>query len=208
MNPELKKYVDDARLVGKSDAQIAQDLRGGGWSEPEISSAISGVPGPVTSSSGTGMKLSSILIAIVAVLFVPSLIMQGIYRASYNTNESEPIVLPPLPPEEKDEAFVRSQTEDKQEAFVRSQIYGFRSNAENYYKSNKNSYKDMCVTTKNPLAKVYSDLRAIPNVEIKCESTQNEYAFSARSGTGRFWCTNSMGFVTETDTSDVNAVCK
>ncbi len=196
MNPEVKKYVDAARLAGKPDAQIAQDLRGGGWSEAEISAGITGIPSAAVSGSGKGTKVSSILIAIVAMLFLPSLIMQGIYRASYNSDITEPVMLPTLPPE------------DKEEAFIRSYIYGFRANAETYYKSNKNSYKDMCNAKTDPLAKVYADLRATPNVEIKCDSSQYEYNLSVTSGAGKFWCTNNLGFVTETYKNDVNAVCE
>lgn len=199
MNPELKKYVDEARFVGKSDVQISQDLRGAGWSEAEISSGITGVPSPEGAGSSAGSKTLTTILVIMAVIFLPTLIMQGIYRASSGNNyndESTPIVLPPLPLEEK---YVET---------IKYNIFNVRANAESYYDSNKNSYKDMCNTTKDPLAKVYSDLRAIPDVVITCDSTQYEYAISVMAESGRYWCADSSGFAGETYATHKGTVCR
>ncbi|KND48774.1 MAG: hypothetical protein AB198_00975 [Parcubacteria bacterium C7867-003] len=40
MNPELQKYVSQARGSGRSDMQITQDLRSNGWNENDISFAL------------------------------------------------------------------------------------------------------------------------------------------------------------------------
>lgn len=46
MNPELKKYVEQSRITGKSDETIKHELLGAGWSEMDISQALNAVQIP------------------------------------------------------------------------------------------------------------------------------------------------------------------
>ncbi len=100
MNPELKKYIDDARSLGRSDAQIAQDLKSGGWNNNDISSAL-GVTGAdavknLPEKSGGSFSLWWVLLG---VLFLPFIFNMIFYAVRMGGNRSgETIALPPLNP--------------------------------------------------------------------------------------------------------------
>ena len=74
MNPELQKYIRQARSIGKSNEVITQELASGGWTPADISQALNLSPvsttGTATSATVTGGVSAKIIASIVTILLI------------------------------------------------------------------------------------------------------------------------------------------
>jgi hypothetical protein len=73
MNPELQNYIKQARIMGKSDQTITQELSSGGWTQADINQAL-GSPILGTSAVGSAVVatggISGKIVGIIAVILI------------------------------------------------------------------------------------------------------------------------------------------
>src|SRR3989344_5193156 len=74
MNPQLQNYINQARSVGQTDAQIRQTLVAQGWTETNLNEAFGqspvNVPAALVSSAGSSWLSAKVIVVAVVVLLI------------------------------------------------------------------------------------------------------------------------------------------